>query len=289
MILVTGATGTVGSYLVPFLLDQGVSFCAGIHRRPLEIEGVQTKVIDYDQPETLLSAQQGVRQVFLILSLYHDERVMLASARNMIAAAQARGVERIVKMSTYAADQESFPHARWHRRVERMIEASGLAWTFLRPNAFMQTLLDEWADSIRNEGVFYDAVEGAGYAPIDVRDIARVTFQVLTDPGHEGKAYELTGPETLSWDQAAETLSQALGRPIRYVRISDEQLRQSLLEKGFTEEMAMAWVEVHRYVRRNPSTVTTSVRDITGSKPLSFTEFCRYYAPQLFGQEGSHI
>lgn len=282
MILVTGATGTIGSSLVPALRDQGVAFRAGVHTRPLELEGVETRLVDYYRPETLLKALEGVSTVFLVLSLYHDKRAMLAAAGNMIDAARSSGVERIVKLSTYAAQHEGFPHARWHRKVERQIERSGMAWTFLRPNAFMQTLLEEWAECIRQEGAFYDAVEGAGYAPIDARDIARVAARVLAGPGYAGQAFELTGPEALSWEQAAETLSGVLGRPVRYVRISDEQLRQSLMEKGFTEEIAAAWVEVHRYVRRNPSTVTTSVRDITGREPVSFAEFCRYYASQLF-------
>lgn len=82
MIFVTGATGTVGSYLVPTLLDQGISFRAGVHSRPLAIGGVETHTIDYNRPETLLSALEGVRTVFLVLSLYHDEQAMARAARN---------------------------------------------------------------------------------------------------------------------------------------------------------------------------------------------------------------
>jgi dTDP-4-dehydrorhamnose reductase len=97
--------------------------------------------------------------------------------------------------------------------VERKIEDSGLAWTFLRPNAFMQTLLNGWAESIRAESTFYDAVEGACYAPIDARDIARVAARVLIEPGYTGKAFDLTGPEVISWEDAAKSSAMCSTTP----------------------------------------------------------------------------
>jgi uncharacterized protein YbjT (DUF2867 family) len=123
--------------------------------------------------------------------------------------------------------------------------------------------------------------EGACYAPIDAQDIARVAARVLTERGHAGKAYDLTGPEMISWEDAAEILSDVLDRTIRYIRISDEDLRQSLLVEGYSEEMAAAWVEVHQYTRRVPSVISTNVQEITGREPVTFTEFCREYAPAL--------
>jgi uncharacterized protein YbjT (DUF2867 family) len=186
-----------------------------------------------------------------------------------------------VKLSAYRAGEEGIPHARWHRKVERKIEDSSLAWTFLRPNAFMQTLLNGWAESIRAESTFYDAVEGACYAPIDARDIARVAARVLIEPGYTGKAFDLTGPEVISWEDAAKILSDVLDRTIRYARISDEDLRQSLLAEGHSEEMAAAWVKVHQYTRRVPSVISTNVQEITGREPVTFAEFCREYAPAL--------
>jgi uncharacterized protein YbjT (DUF2867 family) len=279
MILVTGAAGNVGSQLVRILLKQGVPFRAGVHSRPLEIEGIESYNIDFGKPETLHTALQGIQKVFFVLSIAFDGKAMVRAAQVMVNAALRSGVQHVVKLSAYGAGDEGYTHARWHRRVERIIENSGLDWTFLRPNAFMQTMLESWAESIREEGRFYDAVEGASYAPIDARDIAQVAARVLTEAGHEGKAYELTGPEALSWEEAAETLSRVLGQTIHYVRISDEELRQGLLEEGYTEEMADAWIDVHRYTRRFPSKVTSSVRDVTGREPVSFDEFCREFAP----------
>jgi uncharacterized protein YbjT (DUF2867 family) len=278
MILITGAAGTVGSQLVRILTDNGIPIRAGVHSRPLDMDGVESYRIDYEKPETLKPALQGVQKVFLVLPITFDGEAMANAGRVMVEAALVSGVQHIVKLSAYGAGDEGYTHARWHRRVERIIENSRLDWTFLRPNAFMQTLLEGWAESIRKEGRFYDAVEGRSYAPIDARDIARMAAQTLNEPGHKGKAYELTGPEALSWDEAADTLSRVLGRTIHYVRISDEELRQSLLDEGYSKEMADAWIDVNRYTQRVPSTVTSSVKDITGREPVSFEQFCREYA-----------
>jgi uncharacterized protein YbjT (DUF2867 family) len=281
MILVLGAAGTVGTWVVRELSDQNTAVRAGVHTRAFDIENVETCHVDFNQPETLPAALEDVHTVFFVLPISFNGQAMLAATRNLIDTARSEGVEYIVKLSTYGAAEEGYVHARWHRRVEREIEQSGIAWTFLRPNTFMQSMLEDWEESIRKENAFYDSVVGPGYAPIDARDIARVAACALTEPGHEGKAYELTGPEALSWDEAAETLSRVLGRSVRYVCISDKELRQSLLEIGLSEEMAEAYVDVNRYVRRNPSTVTSSVQDVTDREPISFEEFCREHAATL--------
>jgi uncharacterized protein YbjT (DUF2867 family) len=229
----------------------------------------------------VLAAFEDVHTVLLVLPPSFNGQAMLAAARSMVDAARSEGVEYIVKLSTYEAAEEGYVHAQWHRRVEREIEQSGIAWTSLRPNTFMQSMLEDWEESIWKENAFYDSVVGPGYAPIDARDIARVAACTLTEPGHKGKAYELTGPEALSWDEVAEPLSRVLGRPVRYVCISDKELRQSLRDMELSEEMAEAYVDVNQYVRRNPSTVTSSVQDVTDREPISFEEFCCEHATTL--------
>jgi uncharacterized protein YbjT (DUF2867 family) len=244
VILVTGATGTVGARVAHELVDRGAQVRAGVHARPLQLDGVESRVVDYGRPETLARALEGVRHVLLVLSLEFDGGTMLTVARRLLEAAAGAEVEHVVKLSAYGAGEEGYVHARWHRRVEREIESSGLGWTFLRPNAFMQNLVTDWGDSIRDDDAFSDAAGAARYAWVDARDIARVAANALTEPGHEGKAYELTGPEALTHSEVAETLSRVLGRTVRYVHLSDAELRRRLVEAGFSDTIAEAWVDV---------------------------------------------
>jgi uncharacterized protein YbjT (DUF2867 family) len=276
VILVTGASGTVGSQVVRELSNRNAEFRAGVHSRSFGIDGVETRHVDFDRPETLGPALEGVSDVFLLSSEVLHERAMVEAARDA-------GVERIVKLSAFGAADEAFIVGRWHREVEREIERSGLTWTFLRPNYFMQNVVTVMGEDIREEDAFYDSVGDARISHIDARDLGRVAAHVLTEPGHEEEAYELSGPEAITHDEIAETLTEALGRTIRYVRLSDEEYRKRLLAMGLPEEEAEAWVDVNRVARTTDadSTVTTSVRDITGREPTSFEEFCHDYAPDL--------
>jgi uncharacterized protein YbjT (DUF2867 family) len=166
--------------------------------------------------------------------------------------------------------------------VEREIEASGLAWTFLRPNMFMQNFDTVHGESIREENSFYEAAEDARVSYIDARDVARVAAQVLTQPGHDGQAYDLSGPAAVTHEEIAAALTQALGRPIRYVRISDAEHRQRWTQQGVPVEEAEAWVDISRYFRSGAcSEVTTAVQDLTVRAPRSVEAFCRDHAAEL--------
>lgn len=191
MILVTGATGTVGSRVLRELLGLGAPVCAGVHARPLEVEGVEAHAIDFDRPETLPTALEGVEAAFLASYATRHEQALVPAAVHT-------GVERIVKLSAWQADREEFVVGRWHREVERAIKRSGLAWTFLRPNSYMQNVVTVMGETIRNEGAIYDSVGDARISHVDTRDVAATAARVLTEPGHDGRTYELSGPETLT-------------------------------------------------------------------------------------------
>jgi uncharacterized protein YbjT (DUF2867 family) len=272
MILVTGATGTVGSEVVNELLDKGARFCAGVHSRPLAIEGVESRTLDYDRPETLPAALEGVRTVYLVSYETLHQKALVEAARDA-------GVERIVKQSAWRAGDEGFIVGRWHREVERAIEGSGMAWTFLRPNMFMQNLVTVHGESIRQEDALYESAEDARVSYIDARDVARVAARVLTGSVHDGKAYDLSGPEAVTHEEIAEVLTRVLGRTIRFVRISDEEFRERWTAAGVSAEEAGAWVDISRYFRTGAGRdVTTAVQDLTGHAPASLAEFCRDHA-----------
>jgi len=275
MVFVTAATGTVGSQVVEELLKLGVPIRAGVHSRPLEIDGVESHKIDFNRPETMASALKGVSDLFLAsYETWHEQ--------NTVPVAQEAGVQRIVKLSAWRAADEAFIVGRWHRDVERAIEDSGMAWTFLRPNMFMQNTINVMGESIRKENSIYDSVEDARVSYIDTRDVGRVAAKVLTEQGHEGKAYDLSGPEAVTHEEIAGIFTKALGRKIRFVRISDDEYRQRWKANDVPDEEADAWVDINRYIRTGDcSPVTSNVEKITSDPPIPFEQFCRDYASVL--------
>jgi len=273
MILVTGAAGTVGSEVVKELKGRGASFKVGYRNR--RTPGVDGVAIDLEKPETLAPALRGVETVFLLSS-------SVAPERNLVAAAKAAGVKRIVKLSVWGAADEGFAFGRWHRAVERAIEASGLAWTFLRPNGFMQNVVNFMGTTIKSQNAFYHSAGDAKISHVDARDIGAVAARALTDAGHEGKAYALSGPESLSYSEIAATLSKALGREIRYVAVSDEDYKKGAMAAGIPEPYAEALIDLNRHYRTGQlSQVTGEVRAVSGRDPIRFEQFARDHAAAL--------
>ena len=178
--------------------------------------GIDAVVIDYNQPKTLRAAFQGCDRLFLLEpnALNQTELEL-----NAVEAAKAAGVRHIVKQSVMGAAEEAYSLAKIHRPVEKAIEGSGLAWTFLRPNSFMQNAVTFMAQTIRAEGAFYSASGQARISHVDVRDIAAVAVTALRAPGHEGKIHTLSGPEALTYDDMADELSKALDRAIRHISL----------------------------------------------------------------------
>lgn len=204
-------------------------------------------LLDFAKPETLRPALEGVDTVFLLGTggLGQAEREI-----NVVNEARAAVVKRLVKLSVFGAAGEHFTFAKIHREVERAVEASGLAWTFLRPNGFMQNFVNHMAGSIRTQSAIYQPAEDARISHIDARDIARAAAQVLTASGHEGKAYELSGPQALSYADAASTLSTVLGKPIRYVALPDDAARAGMLAAGMPEFYVDYLLDLNRFLQK---------------------------------------
>jgi uncharacterized protein YbjT (DUF2867 family) len=145
-----------------------------------------------------------------------------------------------------------------------------------------QNIITVMGESIRKENAIYDSVKDAHVSYIDTRDVGRVAAKVLTESGHEGKAYDLSGPEALTHENIARILTNALGRTIRFVRITDEEYRQRWKTKDAPDEEADAWVDINRYLRTGDCRpVTSKVEKITGNLPIPFNQFCRDYASAL--------
>jgi uncharacterized protein YbjT (DUF2867 family) len=174
------------------------------------------------------------------------------------------------------ADEEGYLLAKIHRAVEKAIESSGLKWTFLRPNGFMQNVVNYMGETIRSEGAFYSSTGDAKISHVDVRDIAAVAVKTLTEPGHEGKVYTLTGPQALSYSDLAAEVSKVLGRPIRHVDLSPSDLKGGMLAQGNPEWLADLLLDLERYFgEEKASTITDDIRRVTGREPIRFEQYAR--------------
>ncbi|HLJ56188.1 MAG TPA: NAD(P)H-binding protein, partial [Chthonomonadaceae bacterium] len=194
MILVLNSGGNVGSALVKELRLRGAEFTAAFRSvedvRAAEAAGMRAVVADMEAPDTLRSAMASADHVFVVGPPSPKLQAMEA---NVVDAATAAGVDHLVKLSVWGAEEGRFIFSKPHQASERRIIGSGLPYTFLRPTGFMQNMLAN-AATIKSQGAFYMPAGEARVAEIDVRDIARVAAAALTEPGHVGKAYDLTGP-----------------------------------------------------------------------------------------------
>ncbi|MFI2782048.1 NAD(P)H-binding protein [Streptomyces sp. ALB3] len=223
MILVTGATGTVGREVARQLAaDHAVRLMSRSPARPA-VSGprVETAVADFTRPGSLARALSGVRAAFLVTSHPvepHDERFLEAAA--------AAGVGHVVKLSAAVVedDTDDFLTLR-QRAMEDEVRSCGLAWTLLRPRAFMSNTLS-WAGCIERDGTVGALYGTTCNAPVDPRDVARVAVRALTERGHTGRTYTLVGPERLSAREQAHILGDVLGRPLRFTEWTVQEARE---------------------------------------------------------------
>jgi len=277
MICVTGASGTLSSEVIRQLEARDIPFRAAyFSRRSAEnarARGIEAVAIDYNHPETLREAFRNCDTLFLLgpNALNQTELEL-----NAVDAASAAGVRHIVKQSVMGAAEEAYSLASIHRPVEKAIERSGMAWTFLRPNSFMQNAATFMAPTIRTESAFYSASGQARISHIDARDIAAVAVAALIAAGHENQSYTLSGPQALTYDEVADELSTVLGRVIRHVSLSPADLRVGMLAEGMPEAIADRMLDLERYFREDrASTITDDVKRVTGRAPRQYADYVR--------------
>jgi uncharacterized protein YbjT (DUF2867 family) len=237
--------------------------------------GTEMVVADFGKPETLPRALEGIDKVYLT-SAPDPEQITLH--RNFILAAVQAGVHYIVRHSVRGADENSpIKIARWHAASQGELERSGLAWTHLQPVFNMQNFL-RFASSIRSQGAFHAPMRDGAMSMVDARDVASVAVEALTAPGHEGHTYLVTGPEPLTFADAAQQLSVVLKRSIRYVDVSPEQARNGMLAAGmpawYVEDMLGFYAF---YATGAGAIVSDVVPRIAGQPGRSFREFVEDY------------
>ena len=270
-VLVTTPNGKVGQEVVKLLRAGGVPVRVGSHtveRGEEAFPGADVRAVDYEDPATFGPALEGVTAVYLASPATSEPD----PERALVDAAKASGVRRVVKLSMFGAQVagDDLPM----RAVEKHLEASGLAWTFLRPTWFMQNFSTLHVPSICS-GTLLEPAGLARRAYVDARDVAAVAVKALVEPGHEGRAYSLTGPELLDRHQVAEKIGAAIGRPVRYRSCSDAEFHQ-LMKPYLPESYIELWLALYADLREHrDGRITDEVRRLLGRPPASFDQFAR--------------
>ncbi len=286
MILVTGATGHVGSEVVRLLAEAGTPARALIHSpdnaASIEHLGLEIALGDFDQPDTLDAAMKGCDRLFL-LSPQSPRQPQWE--QQVIDAATQAGVGHVVKLSVpWAAPDAALVFSRWHGQIERYLAQSSLPHTLLRPSNFMQNFLMS-AQLVADQGVLYGMTGEGRVGFIDTRDIAAVAATLLTNPRHQGTSYTLTGPEALSAAEVAERLSAAIGRQVRYVDVGPDAFRQGLRDAGLPGWLVDGVVEGNTLLAAgHGAAVTDEVARLTGRPPRTFAQFAADHRLAFGGQ-----
>jgi len=270
MILLTGATGTVGTAVLAAVADRS-RFRLGLRQATDAPAGFAAVPFDLNYTETFAPALDGVETMFLLFPPQvtdRDERI-----GHLLAAATAANVRRIVFLSVRNADRlPMLPH----RHIERAIEASGISWTHLRPNDFMQNFatVPFHRDSIRERGEIWSAAGRSKTSYVDVRDVGAVAVKTLTEDGHGNCAYTLTGPEELDLQEVAAILSEKLSRTIRYVRSSVLGFYREARRRGTARSLAAVMTGIGLVARIGLArSVDPTLAKLLGRKATSFERF----------------
>ncbi len=266
VVLVTGATGKVGSALVAQLAAQGVDVRAAT-RDPAAYAGAGKAVAFDYADESTWSALNGVDAVFVNIAGATPEQ-----GATFIAKAAQAGVRRGVLMT--ARGLEHMPIEAPPRRMEKALMDSGMEWSIVRPTWFMQNFSTGWVGAMVHAGLMQLPAGNGATSFIDARDIAAVSAVVLTQDGHGGKEYGLTGDEALTHDEVAELISAATGKPLRYESVEPEKFLSIMLANGWDAANAGFMNSIYASVRAGMAASTTpDVEAVTGNRPIRFAQF----------------
>ena len=284
MILVIGGRSKIGTALIGEVLARGERVRALVRsgeQGPFPAEA-ETVTGDLADEGSLARAMHGIGKVFLLSSPHPDA---VTWHRNAIDAAGRTDVQLLVRSSILGANRESEAEfITAHTACDRYLQQSGLACVIVRPNLFQQNIPESTIPAIDASGTFYANAGQARISMVDTRDVAAVAAVALTEPGHAGAEYDVTGPQELSYADVAAKLTAAMGRPITYIDAPDDAVRQALLGAGLSEWFAGALVGLYQDYRRSgtggyAAQVTDTVHRLTGRPPRSLDDLLNEIAP----------
>ncbi len=285
MILVTGANGTIGRQVISQLARKGISTSALVRdlqkAKSLEMSYVQLVKGDFDDLASLDAALAGAESAFLLTATSPNR---LGQEANFINAAKNAKLKHIVRLSIVGADGNGCSRIlRRHAEADRQLEASGISFTILQPNYFMQNIL-WYVEDIKTRGVFLASLpETTSHAHVDARDVAAVVVATLTETGHEGQIYRISGPEALTYGQMMQSLSRLLGKSVRY-DASPDHYADSLKNWGLDADEVLELDSCIAQGIGNGAVVRDTVLRVTKRQPTRFERFVKDYLPAFAGQ-----
>jgi uncharacterized protein YbjT (DUF2867 family) len=278
-ILITGATGQVGSKTIDFLLaNKEIEIVAAV-RSPQKsesfiVKGIATVLLDFDVETTYLPALQGIDRILIVTGYTVD---MLRQSKALLDSAKKAGVQHVVHLGACGRDDTTVAHWAWHQLIERYIEWSGFSFTHLRPETFMQNLLSYGGKKAIENGVIHAYVEGARLSWVDVEDVAQVAAVALAHPEiHGGQTYRL-GYDAVTFEELATMMTKIIGKPFRYEPLSPEVFLQNMIDAG--AEMAYMHCVYDHWKRYAAGTIPgaddtfDNFPEITGKYPVRMTDF----------------
>ncbi|QWF76676.1 SDR family oxidoreductase [Amycolatopsis sp. CA-230715] len=278
MILVTGATGAIGKHLVRELDQAGTPFAAFVRDEAKgQALGCEFIVGDFGDPASVAAAMRGVDVLLLngngALPV-EGEQPMIAQQKAVIDAARDAGVSHIVKISAQGAREGGKLSTGAHWEIERHLKSSGVGWSILRPNSFMQNFITGAATLIES-GTVQGPFPHSRVPYVDCYDIAACAAALLTAAGPTSRTFALTGPESLTQREIADRFGIALGTPVTSVELSPEDMVAGLRSQGlpewFARDAVALWADVA--ADRTLATTTGTVEELTGRAPRTFDEF----------------
>jgi uncharacterized protein YbjT (DUF2867 family) len=277
-ILITGATGNIGGEVLHHLSGKNLPLRALVRdvakAAQLKERGIELAQGDFTQPESLDAALQGIEKAFLVMT-NHPQQVELEC--NFIDAAKRSGVRQIVKLSVLRSGELPSAFQQWHRQIETHLEASGMAWTHLRPNMLMQNM--RWfVPTMLQQGAFYHSIGDTLVSHVDARDVSAVAALCLSESNHENRSYDLTGAAAVSFTQVAEYFSAALNRPIEFINVSPADFKAARLSNGEPEWYLDAEAQLFASWQEGAGAmVSPNVANLLHQPPNSFSQFANDY------------
>lgn len=274
--LIIGATGKVGGELTKELTEQGhqVRVLVRTQEKAQKFQGMQnveTVVGNLETKDSLINAMKDIDKLFLLVPSQPNH---LQLNQNALEAAKQVGIKQIVRLSILGAQEESSNSIiNWHKKSDEQLKNSGIPYTILQPNMFMQNMIMQ-REAIQQQNAFYGNAGEGKSAFIHVSDIASVAAKVLTEQGHESKTYQLTGPEAVSNQEIANLFSRQFNRQVNFVNLTNQEYNDSMQQAGIPEWFAVDMTSFGQMVSEGRFSQTTNqVEEITGRSPKLFKEY----------------